>query len=187
MQENGYSIERFVEDMRSIVSKTDDEASILTQIAPLAKRAAADRTWLKAEMYKADPELGFGSTLLHAESDNSLFIVVDSWLPGRGVSPHNHGTWAVVVAVDGPEKNIFWQRQDDSSRDGYAELQQISEKTLSAGEVITMPTDAIHSVINETDQTTLSFHVYGKHLNYTERSQFNPEKNIELPFIITVQ
>ncbi len=135
-------------------------------------------------MYIADPELGFGTTLLHAEPDNSLFIVVDSWLPGRGVRPHDHGTWAVVVGITGTERNIFWERTDDGSRSGYAELSKIREENISEGDVVVMRMGEIHSVVSETDKTTLSFHVYGRHLNHTGRSQFDTERKLEIPFII---
>ncbi len=47
--------------------------------------------------------------------------------------------------------------------------------------------EAIHSVSNETDRATLSLHVYGKHLNYTGRSQFDPAAKTETLFIVTVQ
>ena len=35
--------------------------------------------------------------------------------------------------------------------------------------------------MNETDRATVSLHVYGKHVNHTERSGFDPERNIEQP------
>ena len=179
-----YPISQFVSDVLFAISELEDEGKIISAVTPLAKRAAADSGWRREEMYIADPELGFGSTLLHAESDKSLFVVVDSWLPGRGVRPHDHGTWAVVVGVTGPEKNTYWKRVDDQSMKGHAELQKIGDKTIPIGNVVTMKSGEIHSVINETSETTLSFHVYGKHLNYTGRSQFDIEKNQEIPFII---
>ena len=42
----------------------------------------------------------------------------------------------------------------------------------------------IHSVRNESDQVTLSLHVYCKHVNFTKRSQFDPNKRTEPPFIV---
>jgi hypothetical protein len=44
--------------------------------------------------------------------------------------------------------------------------------------------DSIHSVLNETDRVTVSLHVYGRHLNYTGRSQFDPERKTETPFVL---
>ncbi len=179
-----YLIEDFVKDVLGILAVTTDEDQILKRVSPLAQRAAADKTWRRDDMYLVDTELGFGSTLLHAEPDNSLFIVVDSWLPGRGVPPHDHGTWAVVVSVTGPECNIFWERVDDGTRENHAELQKISEDVISIGEVACMKTGEIHSIVNKTNETTLSFHVYGRHLNHTGRSQFDLENNLKIPFLI---
>lgn len=184
MSIDSYNLERFIDDLRRLVASAVDETSLLAQIAPLAQRVAAERGWLRADMYNADPQLGFGTSLLHVEADQSLFVVVDSWLPGRGVPPHDHDTWAVVVGVEGRERNIFWQRLDDATRPGYAELQPMDEQCIAPGQVLTMPSGSIHSVINETPHTSLSFHVYGRHLNHTARRQFDPEHNLELPFII---
>ena len=179
-----YVLEDFVADLRRIVGASEDEAAILAQVQPLARRFAGERSWLCEGMYSAEPAPGFGTTLLHAEVDHSLFMVVDSWLPGRGVPPHDHATWAVVVGVDGSERNIFWQRLDDATRPGYAELRRIGEQCISPGQTLAMPSGSIHSVINETPHTSLSFHVYGRHLNHTARRQFDPEHNRERPFII---
>ena len=179
-----YVLENFVADLRRIVGASEDEAAILAQVQPLARRFAGERSWLCEAMYGADPALGFGTTLLHAEVDHSLFVVVDSWLPGRGVPPHDHATWAVVVGVDGSERNIFWQRLDDATRPGYAELQRIGEQSIGPGETLPIASGSIHSVINETPHTRLSFHVYGRHLNHAARRQFDPEHNRERPFII---
>jgi predicted metal-dependent enzyme (double-stranded beta helix superfamily) len=182
-----YGLNDFVADLRRIVRVAEDETSILAQVQPLARRFASERSWLREAMYSAEPSLGFGTTLLHAEADHSLFVVVDSWLPGRGVQPHDHDTWAVVVGVDGTERNIFWQRLDDATRPGYAELQRIGEQCIGPGEAALMPSGTIHSVSNETQRTSLSFHVYGRHLNHTARRQFDPEHNLELPFIINAR
>jgi predicted metal-dependent enzyme (double-stranded beta helix superfamily) len=184
---NEYAIKDFVDDVMKVISETEDEELIISKVSPLAIRAAAGMGWRRSEMYSADPELGFGTTLLHAESDNSLFICVDSWLPGRGVRPHEHGTWAVVLGVTGVEVNTNWERIDDGSVEGHAELRKVNEQSISAGEVITMKTGAIHSVKNPTKETTLSFHVYGHHLNHTGRSQFDVQNNREIPFLIQMR
>ena len=48
---------------------------------------------------------------------------------------------------------------------------------------MTFQPESIHSVVNETDRVTVSLHVYGKHPNYTGRSQFDPEERAEKAFI----
>jgi predicted metal-dependent enzyme (double-stranded beta helix superfamily) len=119
--------------------------------------------------------------LLHEEPDHTLAIAAVCWLPGRQTPPHNHGTWAVVAGVEGPERNIFWRRVDDGTRPGHARLEKIGEKVVGAGNVLAMPADTIHSIANDTDSTTLTLHVYGKHLNFSPRFQFDVERHSVTP------
>ena len=178
-----YSLAQFVNDLRAVTAAFKDPREIVSRVRPLAQQLALGKNWLEPRHYVCDPEQGFGAHLLHEQPDHSLAVLVGAWLPGRGAPPHNHGTWAVVAGVDGPEKNIFWNRLDDGSRPGYAELRVQGEKVFGPGDVLVMPPDSIHSVVNETDRVTVSLHVYGKHPNYTGRSQFDPERNLELPFV----
>lgn len=177
-----YGLAQFVADLRRIAAETKDAGEIVTRVRPLARELALAESWLEARHYEYDAEAGYGVHLLHEEPDHTLAVFAVAWGAGRAVQPHNHGTWAVVAGVDGPEKNFFWKRVDDRSRQGYGEIRKQAEKVFGPGDVVTFLPDSIHSVANETDRTTLSLHVYGKHPNYTGRSQFDPERNVEQPF-----
>ena len=65
--------------------------------------------------------------------------------------------------------------------------QRNGEKLFSAGEVVAFLPHEIHSVVNETEAVTVSLHTYGKHLNYTGRSQFDPAASVEKPFLVKEQ
>lgn len=187
MSEGAYTLDEFVDDLRRITAKSSDERKIISEVRPLVKRLALAKTWLEPKHYECDEEQGFGTHLLHEEPDHSLAVFAVAWLPGRGAPPHDHGTWAVVAGVDGPEENTFWDRVDDGSRDGYAEIRKRAAKEFSEGEVVAMPAGHIHSVTNNTGAVTVSLHAYGVHVNHTGRSQFDPETNVETSFIVTVQ
>ena len=188
MANTDYSIQELVSDLRRITAEADDEHDVLSRVRPLARRAALSRnSWLEKRFYAADPEQGFGLHMLHEEPDHSLAVFAVSWLPNRGAPVHNHGTWAVVAGVDGPEKNVFFQRVDDGTRPGYAELRKIGEKIFDFGDVLAMPTGGLHSIWNETEAVTVSLHIYGKHLNHTGRSQFDPDKRTETPFVVRIE
>ncbi len=179
-----YTLAEFVEDLRNITAEETDNHQILLQVSPLAERLALSKEWLKPEHYECDEEQGFTAHLLHEEADHTLAVFAISWLPGRGAPPHNHGTWAVVSGVDGPEKNIFYKRLDDGSRPGHADVVWNGEKTFGPGEAVSFMPHELHSVVNETDQVTVSLHIYGRHLNYTGRSQFDVDNGTETPFLI---
>jgi predicted metal-dependent enzyme (double-stranded beta helix superfamily) len=175
-----YSLEIFVEDVRSALSAERDERRLVEHLKPLALRFASEsKSWLKPEHYECDAEQGFGIHLLHEEPDHSLWIVAASWLPHRGPPPHNHGTWALVAGVDGKEKNILWRRRGER-------LERQGEETVGPGQITSFLPQAIHSVVNESDQVSVSLHVYGKNLNRAGRSQFDPESGVERPFIVKV-
>jgi predicted metal-dependent enzyme (double-stranded beta helix superfamily) len=188
METNGYSIQSLVTDLRRVVSEVADERKVLSQIRPLAQRAALSKdSWLERRFYAADPEQGFGVYLLHEEPDHSLAIFAVSWLPNRGAPPHDHGTWAVVAGVDGPERNEFFDRVDDRSRSGYAELKKIGEKVFHAGDVLAMRTGQIHGIWNDSDRVSVSLHIYGKNIQHTGRSKFDLDKRTETPFVLKLE
>lgn len=187
MDPDDYSIDQLLAELKQIRADLTDECDILSRARALARRAALSKAnWLEDRMYDADSDQGFGVYLLHEERDHTLAVFAVSWLPHRGTPPHDHGTWALVAGVDGRETNQFFERVDDRSRPGYAELKKIGTKMFDVGEVAAMPTGTIHSVWNETDKITVSLHIYGKHINFTGRSQFDPEKRTETPFVLKV-
>ncbi|MFQ6021459.1 MAG: hypothetical protein ACE5NW_01950 [Acidiferrobacterales bacterium] len=179
-----YTLSEFVTDLRAITADIKEHAQIISRVAPLAKRMALSKGWLDERYYTCDREQGFGVHLLHEEPDHTLAVFAVAWLPHRGAPPHNHGTWAVVVGVDGPEKNTFWERFDDGSRAGYADVKRKAARVVGPGEAAVFLPDEIHSVDNETDAVALSLHVYGKHVNFTARSQFDPSTHTETPFTV---
>ncbi len=184
---DSYGVDAYVADLRRIAAGTTDESEIIERLGPLAQRLATDKGWLKPEHSRPNPEQGFGVHLLHEEPDHTLAVFVVSWEPGKGAPPHDHGTWAVVAGIDGEERNVGYARRDDRSRPGYAEIEVKKETVAGPGELICMKTGGIHSVTNDGDRVTLSLHTYGKHVNHTERSQYDPDTNSAEDFKVTIE
>ena len=182
-----YSLQQYIEDLRRIAAATDDEDEIFQQLAPLAERVVAKPDWLQSKHYQGDEAQGFGVHLLHEEDDHSLAVFAVNWMPGRGTPPHDHGTWAVVAGIEGVERNVRYARVDDGSRDDYAELEVKKAFDANPGEALCIRTGGIHKVSNETDAMTLSLHTYGRHVNFTDRSQFDLENNERKRFQVNVE
>ena len=182
-----YSLEQYVNDLKAIVAETSDEGEIIRQVGPLAQRVVADKSWLQPKHYETDEEQGFGVHLLHEEADHSLAVILVNWLPGRGTPPHDHGTWAVVVGIEGTERNVRYKRLDDRSNPDYAELAVKEDFAANEGELVCIKTGGIHKVTNETERMTLSLHTYGRHINHTNRSQFDLDTNARTEFIVRVE
>ncbi len=188
MIETQFGLATLVAELRDARAAARTESDMLTRVRVLASRAAAHRhDWLRPEMCVPDAEQGFGVCVLHEEADHQLAVFVGSWLPNRGTPPHDHGTWAVIAGLKGAERNVFWRRLDDRSRPGHAEISKVGERTFFPGDVIAMPSGAIHSVWNDGHRTAVSLHIYGRHVNHTQRSRFDPANDTETPYqLVTV-
>jgi len=116
--------------------------------------------------------------LLSADSERSPWLYMNSIVPGKRTEPHNHTTWAIVVAVEGDERNRFYQRTDGGSGPGRATLELNEEVVVTPGVGVTMLPDDIHSIQVEGDQPTLHFHMYGRAIeSLTDRLGYNLEEN----------
>lgn len=168
-----YSIAKYVDDLRRITANSNDEGKIIEQVGPCAQQLAADHDWIEERFFHPDKSAGFSAFLLHEEDDHRLAVLAVSWSPGMGVMPHDHGTWAVVVGVEGTERNIRYKRLGDRSVPKYFELAVKKEASAGPGDLICMRTGGIHAVYNDSDKVTLSLHTYGVHINYSRRHQFD--------------
>ena len=182
-----YDLPQFVAELRAITASETDEKRIVQRVAPLAKRLVDDPHWVKPEYYECCPDQGFGVHLLHEDEDHHNAIFVIAWLPKHGIKPHNHNTWAVVAGIDGTESETLWHRKDDRMRMGYADIEACGSGLVGAGNLSCLLSDDIHSVRNEGDRTAISLHVYGRHLNYTGRSQFDPDAKREDKLVVKVE
>ena len=183
----GYGVDSFVDDMRTITSETSDDGEIIARVKPLAIRFAQDKSWLTEEHHECNNAQGFAVYLLHEEPDHSLAVFASAYSAGCGNPPHDHGTWSIVAGVEGSETDTLWHRLDDGSREGHAELEQGVSTSVVSGNAVAMVTGEIHSVVNTTDETTISVHVYGKHVGFIDRSQFDPDTNTQSRFVVTFE
>ena len=176
-----YSIAAFVDDLRQANAASADPKDVLPDIATWASRLAEDLSWVKPEFYDVDESQGIGITVLHEEPDKTLAVQTVVWAPGKGVLPHDHQTWGVVVGLDGVERNTIWRREDDGETPGHADLTAAHVADVGRGQALAFMPDDIHSVQNLTDKPTLSLHVYGKSLAHVSRSEFDPDANVVRP------
>ena len=180
-----YRLEEFIAALQSIGSAEAEPVWIAERIRPLAEHLAVSPD-LQARIKKEpDPDQGFGFQLLHEEPDHSLVVALLCWLPGRSTPPH-------TIMVRG----VWWWalRAKRSTRSGSEQMTACSrsmrsfgksgEKKFLVGESLVLMPDTIHSIQNVSEEISVSLHVYGYHINHTERSQFDPEQHSVQPWKI---
>ncbi|MBB3213207.1 putative metal-dependent enzyme (double-stranded beta helix superfamily) [Herbaspirillum sp. Sphag1AN] len=157
-------------------------ASLEAITAELQKLAAQPELFSFSDFPPPQPESGSTSTRYYlnhegAETDKyDIALYLNSIIPGKTTVPHNHTTWAVIVAVTGQELNRVYQRVDDGSNPEQADLKLVRELTVQPGTPISFLADDIHSIHVQGDQPTLHFHLYGRPLDtLTGRIGIDPE------------
>ncbi len=175
------AIETLVTDIKAILACTNDPAEITAGVAALAGPMALNRDWIEPHCHDIDASQGIGIAVLHAEPDNSLLVETVCWQSGRGVAPHDHQTWGVVVGLEGEETNVLWRRLDDGTKPGHAELEIADEIVMQSGDVCKLLPDDIHSVRNDGATNAMSLHIYGHDLQTVDRSEFNPIAKTQAP------
>ena len=186
MSASNYTLQNYISDLKQIAGEESDASKVVERVTPLAARLGVDRGWIKKEDIKFNEEQGFGIRLLHEEPNHDLAVFLFSWLPNRGTLPHNHKTWAVVVGLEGEEKEVHFRRMDNGSKPGHAVLEKTGDLALGSGDVTTCLPEDIHSVWNYGETPSLSLHTYGRHINHTGRSEFDLDRNEERPYRVAV-
>ena len=166
-----YRLYRFLTDIEDIIDRTSDQTQLLLEIRPLVRRLLTSSDWLQGEYLDPDPKLGWSVLTLYDEIDFPLTIQTVAWLPGK-VSPiHNHAAWGIVALISGTEKNILWKRSGD--RKAPDRLDRVGEQILEPGDIISFTPDAIHSLEAISEESSISFNIYGE-TNYENRFEFDP-------------
>jgi predicted metal-dependent enzyme (double-stranded beta helix superfamily) len=152
----------------------DSLAQISTRLQALAQQAA-----LFARPAFPPPDAASGDTStryrLNPGSDG-IALYLNSLLPGKATIPHNHDTWAVIVAVEGSELNRLYRRDDDGSDAERATLALEREVVVEPGAPLAFLPDDIHSIHVTGDTPTLHFHLYGRPLEtLSGRLGFEPD------------
>jgi predicted metal-dependent enzyme (double-stranded beta helix superfamily) len=121
-------------------------------------------------------EKGSHRYLLREEEGGRFALYLNALNPGNETKPHDHTTWAVVVAVDGQELNKVYERTDDGSDPARCELRVREEIMVEPGRGIALMPEDIHSIHTTGTRPTRHLHMYGLALEkLDQRRAFDAE------------
>ena len=71
---------------------------------------------------------------LNDDGQNRPSLVINAIQGGVNSVVHNHGTWAVIIGIEGYERHCIYRRIDDGLRAGRARLNLECETTVGEGQ-----------------------------------------------------
>lgn len=137
--------EKFIADLRTIWAAQPDDQRRMEAAKPLLERLVLDPA-LKAHSASWPSTEGRKNLLLYVDPDHHFVINGVVRMPGRTGSVHDHAdAWVLYGVLDGSESLERFDRVDDGSRSGYAEVKLASVTTGTQGKVDLVAPHAIHA------------------------------------------
>ena len=138
-------LDRFINDLRAIWAAESENQRRMERAKPLLERFVKDDT-VKAHSAAWPSTEGHKNLLLYVDPEHQFVINAVVRVPGRKGSVHDHAdAWVLYGVLDGSESLERYDRVDDGSRPGHAEVKLSSVTTGTQGKVDLVPPHAIHA------------------------------------------
>jgi predicted metal-dependent enzyme (double-stranded beta helix superfamily) len=137
--------ERFIADLRAVWAAEGEDARRMERAKPLLEWFVGD-PGLKAHAAQWPSTEGGKNLLLYVDPDYGFVVNGVVRMPGRTGSVHDHASaWVLYGVLDGTESLERYERIDDGSKPGRAEVRLVSVMTGTQGQVDLVPPHAIHA------------------------------------------
>jgi predicted metal-dependent enzyme (double-stranded beta helix superfamily) len=137
--------DKFIADLRAIWAAEADDRRRMERAKLVLQKLVLDDT-LKANSADWPSTEGRKNLLLYVDPDYAFVINGVVRVPGRTGSVHDHAdAWVLYGVLDGTESLERFERVDDGSRPGHAEIKLSSVTTGSQGKVDLVEPRAIHA------------------------------------------
>jgi predicted metal-dependent enzyme (double-stranded beta helix superfamily) len=138
-------LEAFIGELRTIWSAESENQRRMERAKPLLERLVQDEG-LRAHSAAWPSTEGYKNLLLYVDPDHHFVINAVVRVPGRTGSVHDHAdAWVLYGVLDGSERLERYERVDDGSRPGRAELRLSSVMVGTPGKVDLVAPHAIHA------------------------------------------
>ena len=164
-------------DGPAVASLNGDLASqvdtTMRRVRQLLRRGEIDRTMLERvrqelstlagsianeppSAFPLNPQTRDAVYLMSEDPDHTLALYLAARDTGLQTPVHDHTTWAVIVGVQGCERNRFYARQPGGS------LREIGQADVQPGSGVAMLAADLHSIATEAGVHNLQLHLYGR-------------------------
>ena len=138
-------LDAFIADLRAIWAAEASNQRRMETAKPLLERLVREKA-LKAHSASWPSTEGRKNLLLYVDLEHHFVINGVVRMPGRKGSVHDHAdAWVLYGVLDGAESLERYERIDDGSRAGYAEVRLASVTTGTQGKVDLVAPHAIHA------------------------------------------
>lgn len=134
----------FIKEMHAHFAKGLPEVEQWEGVRPLLKKLISDDAFREAS--KSWERKKGREYILHHDPEYDFFVGGLVREPKHTATAHDHGpTWTIYGVLDGDEVTHVYERIDDGSKEGYAELELKVRSVAPAGTVDVVPPHIPHA------------------------------------------
>ena len=150
----------------------DDNAKLIKALEAPLKRIVSQPDLLSLGVKRQGNHIDNSKYLYY---DGQLVISLDEFPKGKRIPPHDHGVWEALAVYKGSFDHTVYERLDDGSKEGFADLKSVDDRRLAPGDVAIVAQPAeIHTFV-ALEEGTFSVTVVGGHYA-EERHYFKPDE-----------
>ncbi len=166
IEQRNQSVAETVDRVRLIEQQHGINYEALGKIRNELIELTRDKELFPRSSFPINDDGGSAVYRISEDSDHRYALYASVGAAGKSVPPHNHTTWAVIVGVYGDELNRFYERTDDASKEGYAELKETGSFVVQHGNGVVFLPDDIHAISTDDSEPTVHLHMYGLALDH---------------------
>lgn len=135
---------RFIDDLRLLWARESDTGRRMDQARPILERILADD---EIRAHSQQWPWTVGQNLLLYEDPDFGFVINATVRPpqSRGLVHDHAHTWTLYGILDGTEQLERYERLDDGTKPGHAELRLASDTTIARGAIDFVAPYEIHA------------------------------------------
>ncbi len=173
------AVQDTLSQIRRILGQTAPSRAQLQQVTDTLEQLAQQEELFSLREFPLPAEGAETSSRYRLNSndgDDDIALYLNILPPAKSTLPHNHTTWAAIVAVEGQELNRVYERQDEAGRADRATLRLLREVVVEPGTSIAFLADDVHSIHVTGNRPTRHLHLYGRPLEtLVKRVAIDPE------------
>jgi predicted metal-dependent enzyme (double-stranded beta helix superfamily) len=167
-----------MEDAVHILEARGETPEAFEAIGARLRELAAQPDLLSEEGYEGLHGSGAGFQII-ARDPSGPVLMLARFPAGAPTPVHNHNSWGVACVARGRDRYVRWERMDDGSEPGRADLRLAEQRDLGPGDVVWFgePPEDIHSQ-QGVGEAVWELVFFGRDPNAVPRSYFDPKVGV---------